>query len=247
MNFNILSILPALLWVQKKVFKLMYPSLDVKSSDSNSYSSNGSKTYMTANTTLELTAKTQQKAQKVNQNASKILKKFIKKPEQILKFMEAKGTKVIKAPHMNKVLTLIGENEGFITPITGFKALYLTIAINLLSKKKVAISFKTEPMFVTRNLPLNLYSLAHQFYHWVAFVQKMPGYEQETVEKFKDIWRLDATSGAMDKLSFEDVMSLRSAIARDVEAIDFVKNFTREMVGAKDSLNKMKNGQTVNI
>ena len=240
----IIKLLSILLGFQHKLLNLLYPMNGINSELCNPRMS---KTFFTANMTLEINSKTKQKSKLVSENAKKILKKYVNKPDELLQFIESRGTKVIKAPYMDKVLGFIGEDEGFITPAKGLKALFLITAINILSKQKLPYSFKTSEMFVMRDLPVNIFSLAHQLHHWMAFRQNLPGYEAGTVQKFKNIWQIDKTPGEIEKLSINDVISLRNAIARDIEAIEFVKAFTREYIGSKDSLDKIKEGQRVNI
>jgi len=246
MRINLLKLLPLILGVQKRILSLIY-GIKLEPESSYSYKSEKTKTYMTANMVLEINAKSKQKVQKVSEIARNILKKHIKDPDKILKFIESSGTYVIKANHIEKVLLLIGEDEGFIRPLKGFKALFLSIMINILSKTKIPVGFKTPAMFVMRDMPVNLFSFAHQFHHWLAFNQKLPGYEEKTMENFKNIWRLDTDPDMIKNLSLEDIISLRNAIARDVEAIDFVKAFAQEQIGAKNSLDKIKEGKKVNI
>ncbi len=45
----------------------------------------------------------------------------------------------------------------------------------------------------------------------------------------------------------EEILSLKDAIARDLEAIKFVKEMAREFVGQKQSLQKIKEGKSTNI
>lgn len=241
---NLLKLIPILLEVQKKFLNLVYSGQKTKPSE---YKPKSSRTFLTANTTLEIKAQSNLKSQKVSENARIILKKYLKEPEKILEFVESKGTKVVKAKNIDKVLTLIGENEGFIGVQKGFKALFLITMINILSPTKLPYSLKTKPMFVLRDLPLNIYTLAHQFHHWIGYSSKLPGYEEDTMEKFKHIWALNSTPGAIEKLSLDDVLSLRDAIQRDVEAIQFVQSFTREHIGSGNALKMIKNAQAVNV
>ena len=109
---------------------------------------------------------------------SKIVKKLQNNPDKLLEYVERHGTKVNKIIKADKILALINETEGFITPKKGLKALYLNFVIN----KK--ISFNFEECFVLRNLPLDPYYTIHQFYTWYAFKAGFAGYEYETQEKF---------------------------------------------------------------
>jgi hypothetical protein len=51
---------------------------------------------------------------------------------------------------------------------------------------------------------------------------KLSGYEEETQEMFKEVFELCETS-KIETLNYEEIMNLKSAIKRDIEAINFVK------------------------
>ena len=118
---------------------------------------NNSKIYLTPTATLELTSSKKSSAKKLTENAKNCIKKYINDPEALLEFVKTKGTTVIKAPHIEKVLILLGESEGFITPLKGVKAFILSLMIHILSPVKIKIGFSTPEMFIMRNLPVNIY------------------------------------------------------------------------------------------
>ncbi|MEI7473783.1 MAG: hypothetical protein WCK67_03300 [bacterium] len=203
--------------------------------------------FLQSNENLQLNSKEKLKIDKVSFDAKKILKNFIKKPNELLKFIESKGTIVIQAKGIEKMFRLIGHEEGFIYPLTGSKALTLSIAINILAPGKIKISNKTPLMFVARKGPLSVYSLAHQFYHWVSYVKGLPGYEEETISNFKNIWSTEFNAQTAPLMNVDEILALKEAISRDMEAIQFVKEISREFIGSKKSLDKLKQGETLNI
>ena len=154
---------------------------------------------------------------------------------------------VIKARHIDLILLAVGETEGFIAPIRGFKALYLIFMINLLSKTKLKYSFETKPMFVMDSLPKHFYLLAHQVHHWMAYSKGLPGYEETTTDNFKNIWSPNFGEKDIEKMSVDEILALKDAITRDIEAINFVKEISQELICSKRSLNKLKAGKSINI
>lgn len=204
-------------------------------------------TYFTTNETLSIRSLDKQKAENVSITAKKVLKNFINNPEGILKFIESKGTKVIRAKHIEKVLILLGDEEGFICPKKGGRALFFSIMINILSSSKIGIGFKTPAMFVMSTGEINIYYLAHQFHHWVAYAKGLPGYEEETIDNFKNLWNPEFGSNDVSKMSIDEILSLKDAIARDVEAIKFVKEISRELIGTRNSIKRLKNGESLNL
>ena len=77
-------------------------------------------------------------------------------------------------------------------------------------------------MFVLRNGELNTYAFIYQFYNWYCYKMKLSGYEIDTQEKFKHIFEICETD-KINSLNYEEILDLKSAIKRDIEAIDFVK------------------------
>ena len=92
-----------------------------------------------------------------------ILKKCDFEPDRILEYIKSQGTDVYIIKNAANFLNPIGENEGFIYPSKGAKALYLSLAVN----KK--ISFKTDEMFVLAKGCVNKYYFIYHFYNWFAF------------------------------------------------------------------------------
>jgi hypothetical protein len=209
--------------------------------------SSKSRTFLTANDTLQLNSDVKLDAENINKTAKSIIKQYINNPDDLLQFVESNGTKVIRAKYIEKLLILMGEYDSFILPLKGLKALILILGINLLSKTKMKLALSTPGMFVLSDKPVNIYLIAHQFHHWLAYIKKMPGYEENTINNFKNIWNHDFGSKDIDKLSVQEILALKDAIARDIEAINFVKELTNEYIASKISSDKLKNGQSQSI
>ncbi len=188
-----------------------------------------------------MNSKTEQNKKKLNDEVSDIVKKNLKHPEKLLEYIEQNGTKVYKVPFADKLLKFVGEEEGFITPVFGINALVL----NLVLEHKFAL--KTAPMFVLRDLPINLYIMAHQFHKWYGYKMQLPGFDDEAQQKFKKIWEYEIDAN-VQTLTYEEIVSLKEAIARDIEAIDFVSKLAKEQDGAKKVFENIKNkGDETNI
>ncbi|MBE7705761.1 MAG: hypothetical protein E7Z91_00745 [Cyanobacteria bacterium SIG30] len=199
-------------------------------------SSSGIKTHITPHAKLEIKNKLLNEMRNMlNAHVTPIIKANVKTPEKLLDYIEKNGTKVYKINNADKILSAIGEFEGFITPIRGLKALYL----NLILEKKV--SFFTDEMFVLRDLPIDIYVMAHQFYKWYGWKIKMPGYDNKTQENFKKIWEFEKEDNVKG-LTYNELANLKEAIQRDIEAIDFVINLAKENDGAKKGFENLQNG-----
>jgi hypothetical protein len=206
-----------------------------------------SKSTITAYETLQFSAEVQEQIEEVNQKAKEILKENIQTPENMLHYIVLNGTPVYRADFADIFLKLIDEEEGFVFPVKGWRAIYITIMINIFSKTKIKISSSLQEVFILRNLPVNVYIMAHQLHRWMGFKKNLPGYERITQEKLKRVMYTPNNVHLMAKLSPDELFALKDAIRRDVEAIDFVKNFAQESAGAKDALDKIKDGDSINL
>ena len=82
---------------------------------------------------------------------------------------------------------------------------------------------------------------------WLSYINELPGFDENTRKNFKNVWDSNADSMEISSLSIEEILSLKDAIARDLEAIKFVKEMAREFVGQKNSLDKIRQGKSVNL
>ena len=101
-------------------------------------------------------------------------------------------------------------------------------------------------MFVLRSGELNTYAFIYQFYNWYCYKMKLSGFEAQTQEQFKKVFEICETS-KINSLTYEEVLSLKSAIKRDIEAIDFVKRIVQKFSLAKENLEKIKQGQSIKV
>ena len=169
-----------------------------------------------------------------------LIEKYINEPEKLFDFIKGAKTPIYKIKKADKILEKINEIEGFILPQKGLKALYLNLILN----KKIA--FSTSEMFVLRNGNLNTYAFIYQFYNWYCYKMKLSGYDINTQENFKHVFEICETS-KIDSLTYEEILNLKSAIKRDIEAIDFVKKVAQKFYMSAKNLEKIKQGQSVNI
>ncbi len=197
------------------------------------------KTHTQAGIKLTLNSKTEQNKKKVNDEVKEIVTKNLKTPNALLAYIEENGTKVFRVPYAKKLLILVGEQEGFITPTTGINAFVLNLILNH------KFAFKTEPMFVLGTGQINIYNMAHQFHKWYGYKTGLPGFDEAAQEKFKKIFDYEIDAN-VELLSYEEILSLKEAIHRDIEAIDFVIKLAKENDGAKKVFNniKEKNNET---
>ena len=100
-------------------------------------------------------------------------------------------------------------------------------------------------MFIVSSFKINEYAMTYQFYNWYCYKMKLSGFEDETQEKFKNIFELKEDD--IKELSFEEILELKGAIKRDLEAIDFVRKFVQKQSISKKNLEKIKLGKAVKV
>ena len=198
------------------------------------------------NESLEITSQTNLNRHRADAKIKKIVNANLKTPEKLLEYVEKGGTPVYKINNADLILKYIKEEEGFITELKGFKALYLNFIISLIAKKQISIKFSTPAMFILRDLPVDPYYMIHQFYKWYGYKIKLPGYDYKTQKNFKTTFNTLANKD-ISKLNLDEIIAVKEAINRDKEAIDFVLNLCKETSGSKKALQKILNGEGARI
>lgn len=187
---------------------------------------------------LDLSTLAESEKQKLEEELTQILTEFDFEPEKLLEYIRTQGTKVYRVEKAGSILNPIGENEGFIYPAKGSKALYFSLALN----KK--FSFKTDEMFVLSNGGINKYYFIYHFYNWFAFKHNISGMDTESQELLKKyLFETSDTS----QLQLADIYKLKDAIRQDKASIEFVIKLCRNYEGAKQALNKLKDEGGANL
>lgn len=202
------------------------------------YSNTTSKKKFIKGTSLELTAKTEKNKITLKNDVAVILKECENNPEKLLEFIQKNGTKVYRIPFANKILKLIGYEEGFVVA-EGVKGLYVNI-VAVLAGEKIKLSFKAEPMFILRSSKLDNYFMIQHFHKWYAMKLNLPGFDSESQNNFQRFLNLNNQS--IKSLTVEELLGLREAIARDIEAINFIIDFAKSTAGSKNALKKITAG-----
>ena len=198
-------------------------------------SNSSSKTVLNNGCSLNFTVKTEENKAQIESNLSVILKSFENMPEKMMLYIERNGTPVIRDSKASEVLDIIREEQGYIRELKGIKAFVL----NMMLFKKFA--FKTKPMFLLDEGEIDKYAMVHQFYKWYSMKFDMPGFDESTQENFRKY--IDENSYLnLNNLEVDDIIALKEAIARDVDAINFVTEIAKQSEGSKKAMKKMKDG-----
>ncbi len=190
----------------------------------------GRKYHMVNGASLTIDNKKTKEKEVTEKNIEDIAKKYLKKPEELFKYIEKSGTNVYKIKNADKLLIFIGEEEGFILPKKGIKAIYL----NLITKNK--LKTKTPEMFILRNFNTKESILLYQFYNWYCYKRKIDGFEPETQSKFKKVFKTYNKKEDLENLTFDEILALKTAVRRDIEAINFVKRYIAQYLKTKEEL-----------
>lgn len=197
-------------------------------------------------TELVLNAQTEAKKTELNDKVKQIVKSNINDPEKLLEFIQAEGTDVFRLEYADIFLGLISEEEGFIPPQEGIKALLINLYVNFAKHKKLVISFKSNEMFILRPLAINIYYMIHQFHMWYGYKLGLPGFDFKDRKNFKRIFKT-LNQENISNLTLGEIISLKESIARDIEAIDFVVNLSKEYDASKKLVNLIRSGKSVKV
>lgn len=217
------TIIYKILSIQEKLLKLqLSKTLGVKNASKR-------KRHFSNGCMLDLSTLAEAEKQKLEEELTQILKKYEYNPEKILEYI-SQTTKVHFINNASKILMPIGENEGFIYPLKGHRALYLSLALN----KKFAL--KTDEMFVLSKGEINKYYFIYHFYNWYAFKHNIAGMDYESHELLnKYLFQEQDTK----MLQLADIYKLKDAIKQDKASIEFVIKLCRNYDGAKQAFDKM--------
>lgn len=197
--------------------------------------------------TLKLFGSKKKNLDEVNKEASNILKQHFNDINGLFKFIELRGTKVIRCKNADIVALLFGEVEGFITPISGLRGKLFLLCLKIIGAWHDPIYDKTPAMFVFgKNAPPMGY-MVHQIHHWISFNKGLPGYSEDTMNNFKRIFDPSFGYDDVQKMSKEEVLELREAIGRDKDALEFVKQMAQELLNPNEIIKDLHNGESRNI
>lgn len=205
----------------------------LRNSTKSSYSNKSTKNVIRKGASLTINSKTKQTIADVKENVTSIVNKTNCDPKALLDYVKATNTNIYYIDNADKLLNLIMEEEGFIYEKAGFEAFYLGLITGQ------GLKIKTEPMFVLRNGEINKYILLHNFYRWYSLKSNLPGFDYPTQKLFKQ-YRIDNSDEFTKRLSMEEILALQEAIARDQEATTYVLEYSQQIEGGKNVIEKIK-------
>ena len=182
---------------------------------------------------LSLNSVAESEKQRFEEELELILKSCHYEPNEILEYIKKHNTDVFYIDSA-KLLHSIGENEGFIYPQKGAKALYIS---SITSK---SLKIKTKEMFILTKGEVNKYSFIYHFYNWYTFKHGLSGIDSDS-QKMLNKYLFDSQEEDFNKLQLSDIYKLKDAINQDKAAIDFVFKLCKKYFGAQEAIKKIKN------
>lgn len=196
---------------------------------------------------LTLSSACAKKKDEADKKTELLLKKYGNNPQKLLQYVKMHGVKVYTIANVDKILSSINEEEGFITPLKGRKALFLNFVIGLFCENKIKIGFKTDEMMLFASKEIDYYLLVRAIYKYHGYKNNLPGYDYKSQEIFKKIYNTKNSNKTIDNASFNDLCACREALVRDLESINFTVKLSVEYENSKKALQKLKETNSINV
>jgi hypothetical protein len=190
--------------------------------------------------TIELKGEEIYSPEQLSKEVELILKHCKVNPIAVIEVLKSQDLNVYQIKNAEKILKRINEKIGFISERTGISA----ISLSFLTKK--CFGLKTKPMIVIEDGEPDIYMLMNGLHKWCAYRNGLSGLDEKS-QKLLRRFDKERDDKVIGKLSLKDIEKVRNAIARDVQAIDFVVKYSKEHAGAKKALDKIKNDGGANI
>lgn len=190
--------------------------------------------------TFKLVAETQRQVAEVTHHALEQVKQHYKKPEDLAANIESQGTPVYVLRwgiFGAMVLMFLGFEPGFIMP-TGDKRYARLIRFLTYMADKPGCTFQHGAFVLTPKL-FTVGYLAHQLHHWLGYRSGLPGYEAQDQALYRRFWEQNhgVVGPEVEHMSVDDIIRLKNAINRDMEALQFMQQLVQEIfVPANQSL-----------
>ena len=189
---------------------------------------------------VDISQEIKDKREKITAEVKGIIKQLKNNPQRLCEYLENQGVEVHLIGRGERFFKRINESDGFITERKGYKALLINLAIGN------GFKTKTEPMVIFSGDELDIYKLIRAIYTWYSYKEGMSGFDEKSQRLLQLLHRKNEDK-IIARLSIPELEGLKNAVSRDIEAIDFVTQYSKENAGAKNALNKIKNDGGANI
>lgn len=202
--------------------------------------------------TFRLVAETRRQVNEVAESAREAIQASYTDPELLAGFIERHGTPVYVLPVgflATFMLRALGFEPGFIPPgrdirfnrLKRLLAFYdrLCSGMNRPDRNQTdgklmdnSSRIDRHGVFVLTRPLFTVGFLTHQLHHWLAFRSGMAGYCERAQRLYKKFWveNQGQIGREVYKMSAEDILALKAAINRDMEALRFLKAMADEVL-----------------
>lgn len=193
--------------------------------------------------TFKLVAETQKQVAQVTGHALEMVKQYYKKPEELAACIEKQGTPVYvvrKGFIIHWLLFFLGFEPGFI-PATVQKRYQFLLRF---LEKKSGCTFENGLFIMTKPL-FTVGFIAHQLHHWIAFCSGLPGYAEKDQALYRNFWEKKhgvITTADAEQMSADEIIRLKNAINRDLEAMKFMKQLINELFAPANQAGSLSKG-----
>jgi hypothetical protein len=197
---------------------------------------------------FRLVAETRRQVEAISQHALEMVKQHFKSPDELSQSIENKGTGVylLQGAFVTKLaLFCLGFEPGFIPPSSSKRYQWL---------KQILMQLESKPhchfdkgVFVLVQPLYTVAYMAHQLHHWMAYCSGLPGYNLQSQQLYKSFWEKDKGQMSFqkaEKLTVEEIVQLRDAIHRDLDAMKFMYQLIQEIFAPANRAKQLNTGAT---
>ncbi len=188
-----------------------------------------SKTVISGNCSLTLSAETNKNIELVKFNMLDVVKNANFTSDVLIEMIKKKNVQVFFIKDAIKLLALLSEEQGLILERRGVEALLLNLIVGN------GFSFKTKPMFILEQGNKDFYFLLFHFYKMHCFFQNLPGMDYQAQKLFR-LYSRQPEKTDISQLGLDEMSALKEAVARDNEASSFVIEYSKQRDAAKKLL-----------
>ncbi len=193
------------------------------------YTSATTKRSMNTGCTLELSGTTEELRKKIDFELKNLMKDYFSNPEKLITYIKTQGITIYRFANADKLLKKLGEEEGFISPLKGMKALIINLIIGIIYENKIKIKLTTSPMLVFSTGSTEIYTIARALYKHKSYISNMPGYDYKSQELYKkSLRRKNQRKSTLSKYTIKEIFACKEAVARDIESIKYTLELSEE-------------------
>jgi hypothetical protein len=184
----------------------------------------------------------------IGTTAKDMVKHHYRDPEALIAIIEAQHTPVYllngpKAALIPIVLGVMGFQPGYLPPMPENKRYRALLRLLAHVEPKPGCRFD-HGLFVLTPSMTRVGYLAHQLHHWLACKSGLPGYGELDQQLYKVFWeKHQGVIGAeIETMSVDQIVSLKHAINRDMEALRFIREVMEEILVPANQAGKLSTG-----